>query len=319
MEEFKSLTLNTEKILKNYGEDPLEFFKDKTICLFKACLEQFYPGIRNCIKNLLEDFNLDATTCIEQSCCSQTFFQRNLITRAQFAAINERNIASIDKIADILLISCNGCFNSFLKGRNFLNSKEIREKTQKIIKGFDGEILLSPNLKIVHVLDFLHLIREQLGERLKYTLEGIKCAVHYGCHYLNLATDNKDIKSFIAPKNKLEDIITVLGGKVQDYQERESCCGWGASQNVIHREQALQITYNKLNSAENAGADLIVTNCPTCLYTLNKFRSNLSKNFGKELKIPAVHINELIGILMEYECDQYCLDRVSPLIEELKV
>lgn len=315
----KSVVLDTDEILQTYNDNPLDFFKDKKICLFKACLEYYYPGIRTCLKSMLEDFDLQVSTSLEQSCCSGTFLQRNLITRAQFAAINERNIASINKIADILIVSCNGCYLSLLRGRKFLNTKEVREKTAKILKNFNQSILISPKLKIIHVLDFLHLIREQIGEHLKYTMDGIKCATHYGCHYLNLLLDKKDMNSFIVPKNKLEDIIIILGGTITDYQERESCCGWGASQNVIHREEALQITFNKLKSAENAGADLLVTNCPTCLYTLNKFREEMKSLFGESPKIPAVHINELIGVLMEYECDKYCLERVLPFIEELKV
>lgn len=315
----KSVVLDTDEILQTYNDNLLDFFKDKKICLFKACLEYYYPGIRTCLKSMLEDFDLQVSTSLEQSCCSGTFLQRNLITRAQFAAINERNIASMNEIADILIVSCNGCYLSLLRGRKFLNSKDIREKTTKILKEFKKDILFSPKLKIVHVIDFLHLIREQIGERLKYSLNGLKCAIHYGCHYLNLLLDKKDIHSFIAPKNKLEDIITILGGSIKEYQERDSCCGWGASQNVIHREEALQITFNKLKSAESAGAELLVTNCPTCLYSLNKFRDDMKDLFGESPQIPAVHINELIGVLMEYECDKYCIERISPLIEELKI
>jgi heterodisulfide reductase subunit B len=319
MEDLEPIFLNPNEILKDNPDNPLDFFKDKSICLFKACLEYYYPGIRNCLRELLEDFDFEVKTCLEQSCCSGTFLQRNLITRAQFAAINERNIASMNEIADILIVSCNGCYNSLLRGRNFLRNEEIKDKTKRILKEINKEILFRPKLKVIHVLDFLHLIRENIADKLKYTLKGLKCAVHYGCHYLNLRLDKLDDRSFVAPKFKLEDLIESLGGSVADYQERESCCGWGASQNVIHRDEALKITFNKLKSAENAGANLLVTNCPTCLYTLNKFRDHMQELFGESPQIPAIHINELIGVLMEYECDHYCLTRVSPLIEELKI
>ena len=165
----------------------------------------------------------------------------------------------------------------------------------------------------------MHLIREHIGNHLKYSLNGLKCTVHYGCHYSNLKLDKKDDISFIAPKHKLEDLIETLGGTPIEYQERESCCGWGASQNVIHREKSLQITFNKLKSAEMAKSDILITNCPTCLYTLNKFRGEIKDLLGEALTIPAVHINEVIGLLMGYECDKYCQLTFGSLLEELKV
>jgi len=87
-----NLSLDIDDIKRNHPENPLNYFKDKKLCLFKACLEKYFPGVRWGIQDLLEDLNLEVKTCESQSCCSGTFFQRNLITRAQFAAINERNV-----------------------------------------------------------------------------------------------------------------------------------------------------------------------------------------------------------------------------------
>ena len=89
--EINNLALDLEEIEKKY-ENPLEFFRGKKLCLFKACLEKYYPGVRFGIQDFLEELGLEVSICQNQSCCSGTFFQRNLITRAQFAAINERNI-----------------------------------------------------------------------------------------------------------------------------------------------------------------------------------------------------------------------------------
>ncbi|MFW9785004.1 MAG: heterodisulfide reductase-related iron-sulfur binding cluster, partial [Candidatus Heimdallarchaeota archaeon] len=127
------LVLNVEEIEQKFPENPIDFFKGKRMCLFKACLEKYFPGVRWGIQDLLEFFQLDISTCKNQSCCTGTFFQRNLITRAQFAAINERNLNEINQQADILLFSCNGCYNSLLRGREFLQSPQVRNKTQEIL------------------------------------------------------------------------------------------------------------------------------------------------------------------------------------------
>jgi len=328
---FNNLVLDLQEIKKKYPENPLEFFKGKKLCLFKACLEKYFPGVRWGFQDLLEELQLDVSICKDQSCCSGTFFQRNLITRAQFSAINERNLSEMNRQADIVLVSCNGCYNSLLRGRDFLKNTEVRNKTQKILnsvkKKADGEkypgmydILENPKLKVVHDLDFLYLIRDDLVNALKFDLKGLKVAVHYGCHYLNLSRDKKNVEDFLESKTKLEELVELFGGVPVDYKERESCCGWGASQLLINPHEALKITYNKLKSAENVEADFILMPCPTCLYTLSKpeYREKIEEWFNEKLEIPTIHLNELIAILQGCEEDRcITLRRKTPRLEEI--
>ena len=328
---FNNMSLDLAEIQKLYPEDPLEFFRDKNLFLFKACLEKYFPGVRWGIQDLLEDLGLEVSTSDKQSCCSGTFFQRNLITRAQFAAINERNLNEINHEAEILLFSCNGCYNSLLRGRDFLNDSDVRTKTQEIlnhlkdeVKGesYDGkyDILENPKLKLVHDLDFLYLIRDAVLKTLKYDLKGLKVAVHYGCHYLNLSRDKRTLVNYLGEKTILEDFITLFGGTPVDYQERESCCGWGASQLLINPNEALKITYTKLKSASNVGADFILVPCPTCLYTLEKpeYREKMNELFGEKPDIPIIHLNELLALLRGCE-EERCISlrRKTPRIEEI--
>ena len=317
--EFNNLALDLDDIEKNYPDNPLEFFRNKKLCLFKACLEKYFPGVRWGIYDLLEELDLNLSVCESQSCCSGTFFQRNLITRAQFAAINERNLNELNQQADIVLFSCNGCYNSLLRGRDFLKNPDVKRKTQEILdrlrenssgKNYPGkyEILENPTLRLVHDLDLLYLIRNEVQNTLKFDLKELKVAIHYGCHYLNLSRDKKTAEAYLKDKNKLEELVSLFGGIPVDYQEREACCGWGASQLVLHPKEALKITYKKLKSAENIEADFMLMPCPTCLYTLSKpeYREKINKYFGEKLDIPTIHINELIAILRGCE-EERCI------------
>jgi heterodisulfide reductase subunit B len=329
--EFNNLALDLEEIEKKYPENPLEFFRNKKLCLFKACLEKYFPGVRWGIQDLLEELNLEVSVCENQSCCSGTFFQRNLITRAQFAAINERNLNELNQQADIVLFSCNGCYNSLMRGRDFLKNPDVKRKTQEILnhlkenssgENYPGkyEILDNPKLRLVHDLDLLYLIRDEVVNTLKFDLKELKVAVHYGCHYLNLSRDKKNVDAYLRDKTKLDELITLFGGNPVEYQEKEACCGWGASQIVLHTKDALKITYNKLKSAESVKADFMIMPCPTCLYTLSKpeYRKKINKYFGEKLDIPTIHINELIAILRGCE-EERCitLRRKTPRLEEI--
>jgi heterodisulfide reductase subunit B len=325
-----NLSLELDDIDRSSPENPLDYFKDKRLCLYKACLEKYFPGVRWGIQDFLEDLNLDVDICINQSCCSGTFFQRNLITRAQFAAINERNIYELNKQADIVLFSCNGCYNSLIRGRDFLKNQEIKRKTKEILNGLKTnlsennpekyEILVEPNVQFIHDLDFLYLIRNDVINSLKFDLKDLKVAIHYGCHYLNLSRDKRTTQAYLKDKTKLDKLITLFGGTPVDYQEKESCCGWGASQVLINPKEALKITFQKLKSAESVSADFLVTPCPTCLYTLSKpeYREKMNKWFGEKFDIPTIHLNELIAILRGCE-EERCitLRRKTPRLDEI--
>jgi heterodisulfide reductase subunit B len=325
-----NVSLNLEEIENTYSDNPLDFFKDKKLCLFKACLEKYFPGVRWGIQDFLEELDLKVNTCTNQSCCSGTFFQRNLITRAQFSALNERNVYELNQQADVVLFSCNGCYNSLMRGREFLKNKEVFKKTDEILNRLNKKagnnnpekykILENPHVRFIHDLDFFYLIRNDVLNSLKFDLKDLKVAMHYGCHYLNLSRDKRTIEPYLKDKTKLDDLIKLFGGIPVDYQEKESCCGWGASQLLMNPREALKITFNKLKSAETVGADFMVTPCPTCLYTLEKpiFRENIEKWYGEKLSIPVIHLNELIAILRGCE-EERCitLRRKTPRLEEI--
>ncbi len=327
-----NLSLDLDKIESEYPENPIDFFRDKRICLFKACLEgkRFFPGVRWGIQDFLEELKLNVDVCTNQTCCSGTFFQRNLITRAQFSAINERNLFELNEQADIVFFSCNGCYNSLMRGREFLQNQEVYGKTIEILNNVGKKvgvnntgkykILEEPRVRFIHDLDFLYLIRNEVLNSLKFNLKGLNVAVHYGCHYLNLSRDKRTSEMYLKDKTKMDDLVTLFGGTSIDYQEKEGCCGWGASQIVIHPKEALQITHSKLKSAENVGADFMLMPCPTCLYTLSKpeYREKIHNWYGEKLDIPTIHLNELLAILRGCEEDRcISLRRKIPRLHEI--
>ena len=217
-----------------------------------------------------------------------------------------------------------------MRGRDFLQNQEVFGKTNEILNNLRKkvgvnnpekyEILEEPSIRFIHDLDFLYLLRNEVLNSLKYNLKNLNVALHYGCHYLNLSRDKRSSELYLKDKTKLDELVTLFGGTPVDYQEKESCCGWGASQLVLHPKEALQITYNKLKSAENVDADFMLMPCPTCLYTLSKpeYREKIHKWYGEKLDIPTIHLNELIAILRGCEEDRcISLRRQTPRLHEI--
>ena len=82
----------------------------------------------------------------------------------------------------------------------------------------------------------------------------------------------------------IEDFIRAIGATPVIYSYRNECCGGY----VTLEDPALSAKKSNmvLDSASNAGADLLVTACPLCRY-------NLEKNGGE--KMPVVYFTELLA------------------------
>ena len=137
------------------------------------------------------------------------------------------------------------------------------------------------------VLHFLELLRDTIGwdnvkAAVKNPLTGKKIGAYYGCLLLRpsktMAMDDPENPQII------EDFIRAIGATPVIYSYRNECCGGY----VTLEDPALsEKKSNKvLDSASNAGADLLVTACPLCRY-------NLEKN--GDGKMPVVYFTELLA------------------------
>ena len=82
----------------------------------------------------------------------------------------------------------------------------------------------------------------------------------------------------------MEDFIRAIGGTPVIYAQRNECCGGYIA--LDDKSQAEKRSGSVMRSAEENGADLIITACPLCLY-------NLKKNSYSEL--PVYYFTEILA------------------------
>ena len=82
----------------------------------------------------------------------------------------------------------------------------------------------------------------------------------------------------------MEDFIKAIGGTPVIYAQRNECCGGYIT--LEDKAQASKRSKAVMDSAQDKGADMIITACPLCLY-------NLKKNSGSEL--PVYYFTELLA------------------------
>lgn len=224
---------------------------------------------------------LQLTEIEEWQCCGAVFplSEDELITLLSPA----RTIISAGK--EPLVSLCAACHHVLKRTQDRLqNDTDTLQKINSYLETeYAGES---------RVLHFLELLKEDVGfdrlaEKIKKPLTGRKVAAYYGCLLLRPAT----VMQFDDPENPqiMEDFIRALGAEPVIYPYRNECCGGYLS--ITDKQVGKDTAQRVCASASRAGADVIATACPLCVYNLQK-ACEQDKKFNKT---EVVYFTELLA------------------------
>ena len=182
-----------------------------------------------------------------------------------------------------LLTLCSACHHVIKRVNDDMRSSEyIRTRANNSLA------LETPYAGETRVVHYLEMLRDEVGfDQIKAkataALKGKKVAAYYGCLLLRpgkvMAMDDPENPSI------MEDLIRALGATPVIYGQRNECCG--AYVTLEDKAQAQKSARRILDSAKAAGAEMIVTACPLCMY-------NLTAN-APEGAVPVKYFTELLA------------------------
>lgn len=258
----------------------------------------FYPGCtlkskaQKLEKSALaaaEELGIELRELDEWQCCGGVYplAGDELITK--LAAV--RGLVSARERGEKLVTLCTACHHVLKRVNHVLaEDGEKRETVNdylELSQPYEGET------EVIHYLELLaeEIGFSELGTMIGSGLDGRKIAAHYGCMLLRPA----EIMEFDDPENPeiLENFIEALGGQAVSLSRSNECCGgYHALQN---EELASEMSSEILRSAENQGAEEIVTACPLCKYNFTQTMNVENKNSLKAVYICEI-LEEALGI-----------------------
>ncbi len=280
----------------------------KEIPIFWGCLfTHNYPFLMRSIKTVLGYLNIEPVEIEDVGCCP--YPQLEVYDKNVQLALSARNLILAERKGNELIVPCNGCFNTLNGAHRDLKDHKLREEINSLLpRGmrYDGK------LDIMHLLDILNSKLLVIETLIKRPLEGLKVAVHYGCHILRppaVSTDN--------PENpiSLDQIVEAAGAESIDYEGKIDCCGFPAT--LFNKEEATQTLRNKLRNIKGK-ADCIVVTCPACFPMFDNPPPEL-----KELGVPVIHVSELLCLAFGVSPGELFFEehtiKVDPVLEKLKL
>lgn len=246
------------------------------------------------------------------SCCGTPVQSVNMPAAIYLAA---RNLAIAEKTGlTNLLLPCNGCYLSLSEAMHFLSHDgKLKEKINLSLE--EENLQYEGSIKIWHTLNLLHdLVKEEkIRETVRHPLNGLKLAVHYGCHILRPST----LQTVDAPENprKMDNLIGWLGAKSIPYPEKLDCCG--AMLLLSHPDAAFTFSGLKLKAVQDWGADAFVVSCPSCQMMFDMRQKSVGATIGAKLSIPVLYYTQLLGIAMGIEAEKLGLHLNRSPVDEL--
>lgn len=187
-----------------------------------------------------------------------------------------------------LVTVCSACHNVIKQTNDAMaNDTEFSDKANRYMALADeyrGE---------AEVLHYLELLRDKVGfdaikAQVVKPLTGKKIGAYYGCLLLRPSK----VMQMDDPENPtiMEDFIKAIGATPVVYGYRNECCGGYVALDCP--ESAKAKSNSVTNSAEKAGAEMIVTACPLCKYNLVKNGSSIPVVYFTELLAEALGVKE---------------------------
>ena len=181
-----------------------------------------------------------------------------------------------------LVTLCSACHHVIKRVNDDMrNVEDIRTRANNYMQ------LDEPYAGETNVLHYLEVLRDRVGfdelkKKVVNPLKGRKIGAYYGCLLLRPSA----VLAFDDPENPqiIEDFIRAIGAEPVVYPYRNECCGGYIS--LKEKEMSGRMSCYIVDSAAGAGAEMLITACPLCMYNLNKSGSG---------KIPVYYFTELLA------------------------
>jgi len=229
------------------------------------------------------------------ACCG---YPVQSVSRETALVMATRNLALASRRGLDLCVLCSACGGSLMEAAAELEGDEdLRARTNRHL---EPEGLSYPGgVKVVHIAEVLaHRVgAARIRDAVERPLEGLRIAVHYGCHYLRPRETHPAGEDPEAP-GSIDELVEATGARSVDYPGRLACCGGGIL--GIHEETALAITRVKLDAVAGAGVDAMVVVCPFCSVMLEGNQKRIEKAAGREYKLPVLYYPQLLGLALGF-------------------
>ena len=252
---------------------------------------------------LVKSLGLEMETLQDWNCCGAMEVKNIHPMLQTYMSARNMAIASEQMGYDTVMAPCNGCYmNLKMTEYELATSEESLKTVQDLAKKSDDPVYKG-DVRTVHLLEWLmeDLGTEGIKQKISKSLNGIKIANYYGCMYTRPRQiyPEKDqgpgSESSYKP-HFMDDLLAAAGAVNVDFPLKTACCG--GAHTLSDADTSTQLVLNIIQAAEDAGAEVIATECPTCHSGLEMHQVRAETEFGIKTNVKILYFTQLLGLAM---------------------
>jgi len=284
---------------------------------FPGCLSPSrIPSYELATRRVAEKLGIELVDLEGANCCG---YYLMAIDHLSAMALGVRDLSLAESMGLNILTICTGCFSTLTEVNNiYKENEEERKQVSKLLKEIGREY--KGNVEVKHLAKVLleDVGLEKIKESVTHPLEGLKVAIHPGCHLVRPS----EHLHFGNPEDPdvLRDLVRATGAEVVEYPDEMACCGFVRV--GVDRDASLRIAGEKLRSIKSSEADIIVTFCGFCTLMFDRNQPIVERFLSEKYGIPVLLYPQLLGLAMGLKPEEVGIDenRVKPkvVLEMLK-
>ena len=255
-------------------------------CMMTTKYPWFEASVRKTVARVgMELVDVDGFTC----CPDPIYFQAR--NKMDWYTVAARNLTLAEDLGYDIITTCSGCtatlseVNLALKEDNDLKD-QVNSRLKKIGREFKGSINVWHAVKVLRD-DFG---MDRIEATVKRPLEGLKVAVHYGCHLLKpsrvMRVDDPDHPTI------LENLLRAIGATPIHHEKTLLCCGRACMSEDIPNQMVADI----LDNIKSHQADCMGLICPTCFDEFDVGQIILGRKLKRSFDVPVIYYFQLLGL-----------------------
>ncbi len=283
--------------------------------LYTGCTaRESTPELLKSTLAIAEALDIELVLLDEASCCGASHLQD--FDDQLSLVLNARNIVYAEKLGLTMVTICNTCQLNTAMTKERLDSDEAL-KDQINNKLFEVDLEYQGTSEVKH---FLYALVDDLGidaiaAKVTRPLTDMQIGAFYGCHNIRpsyLQNKSNGGENAYVPTS-IDRLIVALGGKNVEYEHKNKCCGFHVE--LQAPKTANRLAGSALLDAIDNGAEAIVTPCPLCHLKMDTQQAHISKEMGRDIKIPIMHLPQMVGIALGIEPEKLGLNHHVSEIE----
>lgn len=246
-------------------------------------------------RRVAEALSIDIVLLEGASCCG---FPISFLQQDSSMALAAINLCLAEEMGLPIVTFCNSCTSHLAKTNHYLKSDpEIRERVQELLEPTGLTFKGTTEVKHVARIFYEEVGPENIKKKVENSLEGLRIAPLYGCHYLKPTSAHDRFDEPEDPRS-LEALIAATGAKPVDYPERILCCGGPIL--AIDEESTMSMARRALDGAKRGESDAGIVICPFCNVMFNEYQQTIGEKFGVEYDIPIFFLPQILGLALGF-------------------